>query len=85
MKRTNIYLDEAQVVALDEISRARGVSRAQLIRQFVDSAIGESQNADLAADLAAITGSFGVLRGEDDIFLRGQDGRDQHLDRIARL
>jgi pyrroloquinoline quinone (PQQ) biosynthesis protein C len=32
MKRTNIYLGEGQVEALDRVAEAEGVSRAELIR-----------------------------------------------------
>jgi Ribbon-helix-helix protein, copG family len=78
MKRTNIYLAEGQADALDRVARAAGVSRAELI----DRAIGGHPGADLAADLAAIDGSFGILAGED-AFAREPDERMSYLERLA--
>ena len=85
MKRTNIYLDEAQSAALEQVARTQGISRAELIRQLIDRSIGASAAADLEADLAAIRDSFGTARGEDVSVGRGSDERAQHLDRMAEL
>ncbi len=82
MKRTNIYLAEGQAAALDRVAQAEGVSRAELIRALIDRAIGASPGADLAADLAAIDGSFGMLAG-DEMFARGRDERMDYLDRLV--
>jgi CopG-like RHH_1 or ribbon-helix-helix domain, RHH_5 len=82
MKRTNIYLADGQAEALDRVAEAEGVSRAELIRGLIDRAIGGQRGADLAADLAAIEGSFGVLAGED-AFSRGRDERMSYLDGLA--
>ena len=82
MKRTNIYLTEGQVAALDRIAQAEGVSRAELIRELIDRAVGGNPGADLAADLAAIDESFGILAG-DETFARGRDERMDYLDRLA--
>lgn len=82
MKRANVYLAEGQTAALDRVAQAEGVSRAELIRELIDRALGEHPGADLAADVAAIEGSFGVLAGEED-FARGRDERMDYLDRLA--
>jgi len=82
MKRTNIYLAEGQAAALDRVAAAEGVSRAALIRELIDRAIGGHPGADLAADLAAINGSFGVLAGQE-AFPRTRDQRTEYLDRLA--
>jgi hypothetical protein len=82
MKRTNIYLAEGQAAALDRVAEAAGVSRAELIRVLIDRAIGGHPGADLAADLAAIQSSFGVL-AEQDAFARGSDQRMDYLDRLT--
>jgi len=82
MKRTNIYLAETQAAALDRVARAEGVSRAELIRELIDRAIGRHPGADLAADLAAIDGSFGIL-AEEDGFARARDERMDYLERLA--
>ncbi len=84
MKRTNIYLDESQSAALEQVARTQGISRAEVIRQLIDRSIGES-GADLDADLAAIRDSFGITRAEDIAFGRGSDERSRHLNRMAEL
>jgi hypothetical protein len=82
MKRTNIYLADGQAEALDRAAEAEGVSRAELIRGLIDRAIGSQRGADLAADLAAIHGSFGALAGQE-AFSRGPDERMGYLDELA--
>ncbi|HET9080001.1 MAG TPA: ribbon-helix-helix protein, CopG family [Trebonia sp.] len=82
MKRTNIYLAESQAAALDRAASAEGISRAELIRVLIDRAIGGQAGTDLAADLAAIDSSFGVLAGQEP-FSRGRDQRTDYLDRLA--
>lgn len=83
MKRTNIYLDEAQSSALDQVARAQGVSRAEVIRRLIDHGVGSAGAADLDTDLAAIQDSFGVLRDEEVFFTREHDERARHLERVA--
>ena len=83
MKRTNIYLAEAQSAALDQVAHAQGISRAELIRQLIDTGISAAGAADLDADLAAIRESFGVLRDEEIPLGRGPDDRARHLDRMV--
>lgn len=82
MKRTNIYLAEGQAAALDRVAEAEGVSRAEVIRGLIDRAIGGQVGADLAADLAAIEGSFGML-ADEETFSRGRDERMDYLGRLA--
>ena len=82
MKRTNIYLAEGQAAALDRAAKAEGVSRAELIRELIDRAIGGQPGADLATELAAINDSFGILAGQE-AFSRTRDDRMDHLDRLA--
>ena len=82
MKRTNIYLAEGQAAALDRAAKAEGVSRAELIRELIDRAIGGHPGADLEAELAAINDSFGILAGQE-AFSRTRDDRMDHLDRLA--
>lgn len=87
MKRTNIYLDERQTDALDELAHAQGVSRAELIRRILDRAIDHGPTDEVAEQIAAIRESFGVLRDDDDFddTPRGPDERSRHLDRMWRL
>lgn len=82
MKRTNIYLAEGQAAELDRVAQAAGVSRAELIRELIDRAIGGHPGADLAADLDAIHSSFGIL-ADHDTFARGPDERMSYLQRLA--
>ncbi len=79
MRRTNVYLDDAQTVALDEVAHGQGISRAELVRRLVDRGIGHGP-VDQEADLSAIEDSFGVLAG--DLPHRGRDERAAHLDRL---
>jgi hypothetical protein len=83
MRRTNIYLGDEQSGALDQLAHARGISRAELIRDFIDAGLGASGAADLDADQAAIRESFGVLGDEDLSVTRGPDERALHLERLA--
>ena len=85
MRRTNIYLDEHQSTALDQVARTQGISRAELIRRLIDRSLSDSEAADLDADLAAIRDSFGIARDEDIWFGRGPDERSRHLDHVAEL
>ncbi len=80
MRWTSIYLDEARCRQLDRLARRRGISRAALIRELIDHALG-GQDADVADDLAAIDESFGALPDLD--LERGPDERWAHLQRIT--
>ncbi|MFZ0214633.1 MAG: CopG family transcriptional regulator [Candidatus Dormiibacterota bacterium] len=82
MRRTNLYLDERQTLALDEMAHARGISRAELVRRIIDRELA-GKSSRLEADLAAIRDSFGVLRGEAP-FVRGAEDRDAYLDGLWR-
>lgn len=83
--RTNIYLEARQSAALDDAARARGISRARLVRQLIDGGIGTDSAGDLEADLAALDASFGILSHVDaypDV-ARGPDARSRHLKQMA--
>jgi hypothetical protein len=80
-RRTNIYLDDEQCEALDARADAEGVSRAELIRRYLDDALGRGRS-DLEHDLALIEETFGTLAGvEFDIPDRAADDRQADLDR----
>ncbi len=80
MFRTNIYLDEDQVRALDQAARAQGLSRASLIRRLIDRGM-DVGDGNLEADLAAIEATFN-LSNDDAFVVRGDDARARHLERI---
>lgn len=84
MKRTNIYLADAQVAALADAARSQGLTRAELVRRYVDRGLCGTDSADLAAELAAIEQSFGVPANEQPAGSRGTDDRARHLDRVWR-
>ena len=85
MRRTNIYLEDAQSEALGEASRSLGISRAELVRRLIDRGISEGSPTDIDIDLAAIQDSFGVLVDADGRGIeRGTDDRARHLDRVGR-
>jgi hypothetical protein len=83
MTRTNIYLEDRQTAVLDRLAAEEGVSRAEVIRRLLDRALA-GRDDDLAADLAAIDESFGVL---DDAAVpaRGTGDREDHLARMWRV
>jgi len=70
MQRTNIYLDTGQTAKLDAAARSQGVSRAQLIRRFIDMGLGGDARGSLEADLQAIRGSFGVITTAEAVRIR---------------
>lgn len=82
MRRTNLYLDERQTAALDQVARAEGVSRAEVVRRLIDRGLA-SKSTDLDDDLAAIDASFGTM---PEVGPRGRepDERAAHLDSIRR-
>lgn len=82
MRRTNIYLDEAQTASLDQLAEQEGISRAELIRRLIDRAL-TGDDVSRAADLAAIEDSFGTVRDLDSTS-RGAGEREEHLARIWR-
>lgn len=77
MKRTNIYLDEQQAELLDRLARSEGVSRAEIIRRLLDRSLRNEMD-DVAAGLAAIDESFGVL-AETEWPHRRDGDREEHL------
>lgn len=82
MKRTNIYLQEAQSAALEAMAMRQGLSRAELVRRLIDRELVGSDSADLESDLAAIRESAGVLDGQVPDLERGADDRARYLDRL---
>jgi hypothetical protein len=86
MQRTNIYLADDQIAALDEMAATRGVSRAEVVRAFIQQGLSGKQGLD--GDLTAITRAFGSLRDvqpEELEPLRGSGDRERHLDRVRSL
>ncbi len=82
MHRTNIYLDDFQVSALDALAAHEGVARAEVVRRLIDRGLGRSRD-DSAADLRAINESFGSI---DSVIAdeRTPDDRSAYLDRLWR-
>ena len=61
MRRTNIYLAEDELDALDQLAAQEGRSRAEVIRRLIDAALAGGER-DLATDLAAVAASLGGCR-----------------------
>jgi Arc/MetJ-type ribon-helix-helix transcriptional regulator len=80
MKRTNIYLDETQAELLDQLARGQGVSRAEMIRRLLDRSLRDEVD-DVAAGLAAIDESFGII-ADTEWPERRADDRQEHLTRM---
>lgn len=72
-------LDEHQAGVLDRMAAAEGLSRAQVVRRLVDSALSGAD--DLEADLAAIDASFGAYQ-DIDVVPRETGEREEHLARM---
>lgn len=83
MKRTNIYLDEAQTSSLDQLARQEGVSRAEIVRRLLDRALA-AQHDDVARGLAAIDASFGI-EADMPFVNRAKSERERHLERMWQL
>jgi hypothetical protein len=83
MKRTNIYLDEDQAALLDRLARSEGISRAEMIRRLLDRAL-RNEVDDVAAALAAIDESFGVL-ADTEWPERHTGDREEHLARMWKI
>lgn len=82
MRRTNIYLDDTQLTALDRLAGLRGTSRAEIVRQFIELGL-ERGGRGVDDDVAAIRLSFGTLASDDiDAPDRHGGDRQRHLDRI---
>lgn len=81
MQRTNIYLAEDQIAALDQVARDLGVSRAELVRTYIERGLSVAGDS-IDDDLTAISDSFGVLGPDAAAVPRGAGDREQHLDRI---
>lgn len=84
MHRTNIYLTDAQRGALAARASSDGTTVAELVRRLIDRALAD-EGDDVAADVAAIDGSFGALRDVQIDLDRADGERARHLERIARL
>lgn len=87
MRRTNIYLEAEQALALAHVATAQGISRAELIRRLLDKGL-RGGSGDEKFDLAAIESTAGAVptadpfvRAADD---RADDDRAAHLDRVWR-
>lgn len=81
MQRTNIYLSENQIAALDQVARDLGVSRAELVRAYIQRGLSvEGDSID--DDMTAINDTFGVLGPDVAAVPRGTGDREQHLERI---
>lgn len=81
MHRTNIYLDDTQCQALDDLAQEEGTSRAAVIRRLIDQGLLKREPCE-EHDIAALEASFG---GAPELHLseRGDDARAQHLARIG--
>ena len=83
MLRTNIYLDEGQTSRLDGIARQERVSRAEVVRQFIDQALA-GRGSSVTSDIEAIQASFGVAR-DIETLSRGGSDRERHLEGMWAL
>lgn len=85
MRRTNIYLDDDQLAALDQLAIERQTSRAEVVRSLIHTGLS-GDHRDLQSDLLALQDSFGALSEEleNDGQLR-RDGHDARADHLALM
>ena len=92
MKRTQIYLDEAQAEQLARRSDARGVTTSHLIREAVEHYLAgtDDEATQLARQRVALREAFGSIPGLPDgttfvETLRHEDGkREERLEALWR-
>ena len=86
MKRTQIYLDDAQRRKLDRVAKRTRRTVSDLIREAIDARYAATPREDFIEALRA--NAFGVWKerrdlGRTDGFVRRQR-RGSHVDRLAR-
>ncbi len=80
MKRTQLYLEEAMARTLAALSRQKGVSISELVRESVEEAYMSKKNVDKAALARQLSGIWRERRDLKDI-----DGYLRNLRRSKRL
>ncbi len=81
--RTQIYLDDQEVAALDAATARTGASRSELIRRAIRAQYGEQP---VASRLEALRASAGTWKGRDQTGSQVVDSlRSDVNDRLARL
>lgn len=67
MRRTQIYLTDEQEAQVAELASARSVSKAAVIREFIDAGLDNGHEKDREADArAAILTTAGIFRDYPD-------------------
>ncbi len=84
MRRTNIYLEERQCRALELRAKREGVSRAELVRRYVDEGLERPDVVDLEGDLAAITATAGAWKDRAPQELPRRGDRTEVLENLWR-
>jgi len=86
MRRTQIYLDDAQRRKLDRVAKRSHRTVSALIREAIDARYSATARADFLEGLRA--GAFGVWKGRKDLgptdaYVRALR-RGSRVDRLAR-
>lgn len=88
MKRTQIYLEEAQSRELADRARRRGTTASHVIREAVDAYLAEPESEDarvLQQYRAALDSAFGIAPHLPDGSTYVDELRAADVDRSARL
>lgn len=87
MRRTQIYLDDAQAAELGRRARARGSTASKMIREAIDAYLAEPQRADerQARYRAALDEAFGIAPYLPDGATYVEDLRGHDRSRDAEL
>jgi len=75
MKRTQLYLDEQMAGTLAALSREKGMSVSELVRQSLEQTYEKTRPLDKAAVARRLAGIWKKRKGFEDIETRIRKGR----------
>lgn len=83
MQRTQLYLEQDQVAALDAVAEARGLTRSDLIRAAVDEYLDRNGAGSAERVRAALRCAFGAWATDSDAVERIKEARLEIERRLA--
>jgi metal-responsive CopG/Arc/MetJ family transcriptional regulator len=80
MQRTQIYLEDSQIAALDARARAKGVTRSDLIREAVDQALANDNNKPTLLEVLRRIGPLNSATANPKAMAKNRAALDAELD-----